>query len=179
MTSLLVGSKSFSFKHKNFQKQTTSFSAEDFPFHVCLWLTTIRVTVVHPLPKPLQVTLNYIAQKTAIHTLKQIWLLSPQPLPVLLWHPQPSSLDKKPLPLRCRNWQRLTTAALLLPKPQRRGSGLGCSSFLSFFINLQSLISLKHHHSKLPNVSHVSKKLHISWVFVWFTLVHLGIQVKT
>lgn len=71
MTSLLVGSKSFSFKHKNFQKQTTSFSAEDFPFHVCLWLTTIRVTVVHPFPKPLQVTLNYIAQKTAIHTLKQ------------------------------------------------------------------------------------------------------------
>ena len=71
MTSLLVGSKSFSFKHKNFQKQTTSFSVEDFPFHVCLLLTTIRVTVVHPLPKLLQVTLNYIAQKTAIHTMKR------------------------------------------------------------------------------------------------------------
>ena len=71
MTSLLVRSKSFSFKHKNFQKQTTSFSAKDFPFHICLLLTTIRVTVVHPLPKPLQVTLNYIAQKTAIHKMKR------------------------------------------------------------------------------------------------------------
>ena len=147
MTSLLVGSKSFSFKHKNFQKQTT----EDFPFHVCLWLTTIRVTVVHPLPKPLQVTLNYIAQKTAIYTLKQI--LAPVTLTVALplWHPQRHSqhspLDKEPLPLRCRNWQRLITTALPLPKPQRRGNGLGCSSFLPFFFKLQSSISLKHHHS--------------------------------
>ena len=125
MTSLLVGSKSFSFKHKNFQKQTTSFSAEDFPFHICLWLTTICVTVVHPLPKPLQVTLNYIAQKTAIHTLKQ------------------SSFFY---------YSGLQTSIFNLPKTPP---------------------------FKLPNVSHVSRKLHISWVFVWFTLVHLRIQAKT
>ena len=164
MTSLLVGSKSFSFKHKNFQKQTTSFSVEDFPFHVCLLLTTIRVTVVHPLPKPLQVTLNYIAQKTAIHTLKQIW-----PLSYRCRNPQRFSLDKEPLPLRCRNWQRLITAALPLPKPQRRGSGLGCSSFLPFFFKLQSSISLKHHHStskRIPRLQEAPHQLSLCLVHI-------------
>ena len=156
MTSLLVGSKSFSFKHKNFQKQTTSFFAEDFPFHVCLWLTTIRVTVVHPFPKPLQVTLNYIAQKTAIHTLKQIWPLSPRPLPYCCRKNYSVSSQPWPLPYRCQSHSG-----------QEAVWAVG--SFLLFFFHLQSSISLKHHHStskRIPRLQEAPHQLSLCLVHI-------------
>ena len=49
MTSLLVGSKSFSFKHKNFQKNTFSYSAQYSWFKQYI-VFTVLVTVSTPLP---------------------------------------------------------------------------------------------------------------------------------
>ena len=49
MTSLLVGSKSFSFKHKNFQKNTFSYSVQYSRFKQYI-VFTVLVTVSTPLP---------------------------------------------------------------------------------------------------------------------------------
>ena len=59
-----------------------------------------------------------------------------------------------------------------------RGPGCGNCQITDSSVLLQSSTSLNTT-IQLPNVSHVSRKLHITWVLSGSHLVCLGIQVKT
>ena len=138
MTSLVVGSKSFSFKHKNFQKNTFSYYAQHSRSQQYI-VSAVLVTVCTPLPTRWK---KHVSSLTAL-----VAIVQPRPLPVPLPWPQRSPQRYKLELDRCLcAVEQLPAVSYRCHDRCQSHSGLeAVSAVLRFFCSSSISTSLRHH----------------------------------